>query len=168
VKIKKATRREWEKDERLLSYIGLLAYEYPKKEVAKKMGISLSTLKLWAKESPIISQALTKTRDKIVKELEETLNYKAKGFEYEESKTVTVKGKGGEPDSVRVEKYKKYSPPDSAAAIFLITNLSPEKWQNKQKVDTTVKGDTGKLDEIIKQLSFQDIEMSVTKTADNE
>ena len=148
-----STRREdWEQDDRLLDYIGLLAYEYPKKTVAKKMGISLSTLKAWAKESPLIARALNGGKEQLVKELEETLKHRAKGYEYEEVKTITLSDGG-----IRIEKNTRHQPPDTTAAVFLITNLAPDKWNNHRKIEGNITtDDTKKLDEILNEIKSPD------------
>jgi hypothetical protein len=139
-------REDWESDQRLLDYIGLLAYEYPKKRVAKEMGITFQTLRNWEKESDLIREALTTTRESFCRELEGTLKHRARGYDYEEVKT-TVLGdvrKGSKvvenQQTVKIEKTKKHQPGDVASAIFLLTNLEPDKWKNRRNTDTNVTG----------------------------
>lgn len=139
-------REDWESDQRLLDYIGLLAYAYPKKEVARRMGITHKTLLAWERESEPIRTALTTTKESLCRELEGTLKHRARGYEYEEVKT-TILGdvrKGSKvvenQQTVKIEKTKKHQPGDVASAIFLLTNLDPEKWKNRRNTDTNVSG----------------------------
>ena len=139
-------REEWESDQRMLDYIGLLAYVYPKKEVAKRMGITHKTLLAWERDSELIRTALTTTKESYVRELEGTLKHRARGYEYEEVKT-TILGdvrKGSKvvenQQTVKIEKTKKHQPGDVASAIFLLTNLDPENWKNRRNTDTQVSG----------------------------
>ena len=139
-------REDWESDQRLLDYIGLLAYAYPKKEVAKRMGITYKTLLAWERTSDLIKEALTTTKESLCRELEGTLKHRARGYEYEEVKT-TILGdvrKGSKvvdnQQTVKIEKTKKHQPGDVASAIFLLTNLDPDNWKNRRNTDTNVSG----------------------------
>ena len=139
-------RDDWESDQRMLDYIGLLAYVYPKKEVAKRMGIAYNTLLAWERDSELIRTALTTTRESFCRELEGTLKHRARGYDYEEVKT-TILGdvrKGSKvvenQQTVKIEKIKKHQPGDVASAIFLLTNLNPEKWKNRRNTDTHITG----------------------------
>ena len=139
-------REDWESDQRLLDYIGLLAYVYPKKEVAKRMGITYKTLLAWERQSDFIREALSTTKDSFCRELEGTLKHRARGYDYEEIKT-TVLGdvrKGSNvvenQQTVKIEKTKKHQPGDVASAIFLLTNLDPDKWKNRRNTDANITG----------------------------
>ena len=139
-------REEWESDQRLLDYIGLLAYEYPKKVVAKKMGITYKTLLAWERQSELIAAALTTTKESFCRELEGSLKRRARGYEYEETKTIVLgdarRGSSviENQQTVKIEKVKKSLPADVTAAVFLLTNLDPDKWKNRRNNDTVVTG----------------------------
>ena len=137
-------REEWESDQRLLDYIGLLAYAYPKKEVAARMGIAYKTLLVWERESELIRTALSTTKESFCRELEGTLKHRARGYDYEEVKTIVLgdvqKGSNvvENQQTVKIEKTKKHREGDVGAAIFLLTNLAPEKWKNRRNTDTRI------------------------------
>lgn len=139
---------EWENDPRLLEYLMLLrARGMTKKKIAKdKMHIDYKTLLAWEKKSEKIRAALSGGLDELVESIEGAMFHRARGYEYEEVKT-TVMGdvrKGSKvvenQQTVKVEKTTKHQPGDTGAQIFLLTNLSPEKWQNRQRVNSTIDG----------------------------
>lgn len=139
---------EWENDPRLLEYLMLLrANGMTKKKIAKdKMHIDYKTLLSWEKKSEKIQAALSGGLEELIESVEGAMFHRARGYEYEEVKT-TVMGdvrKGSKivenQQTVKVEKTTKHQPGDTGAQIFLLTNLSPEKWQNRQRVSSTIDG----------------------------
>ena len=166
-------REEWESDQRMLDYIGLLAYAYSKKEVAKRMGIAYNTLLSWERESELIRTALTTTKETYIRELEGTLKHRARGYEYEEVKT-TILGdvrKGSKvvenQQTVKIEKMKKHQPGDVASAIFLLTNLDPENWKNRRNTDTQVSGRVAVASDPYEDLTTEELR-ALAKAAANE
>lgn len=141
-------REEWESDERLLDYLKILRSSgMTKKKIAKdKMGIDYTTLLRWEAESEPIKRALSTGVKELCEEIEGVMFRRAKGYEYEEVKT-TILGdvrKGSKAvenqQTVRVEKSTKHQTGDTGAAIFMLTNLMPDKWRNRQRVDTAISG----------------------------
>lgn len=139
---------EWENDPRLLEYLMLLrARGMTKKKIAKdKMHIDYKTLLSWEGKSEKIRAALSGGLDELIESIEGAMVHRAIGHEYEEVKTTIVGDvkKGSKvvenQKTVKVEKTTKYQPGDTGAQIFLLTNLAPDKWQNKQRVNSTIEG----------------------------
>ena len=101
----------------------------------KKSGISDDTFERWRKRKAEFAEAIKAAKDdfqaNILKDLEATLWKRAKGYVVEDSDTEYVN------DKIRVQKIKKKNvPPDTGALIFALTNVAPEKWVNRQKIDT--------------------------------
>lgn len=101
----------------------------------KKSGISDDTFARWREKKADFAEAIKAAKDdfqaNILKDLEATLWKRAKGYVVEDSDTEYVN------DKIRVQKIKKKNvPPDTGALIFALTNVAPEKWVNRQKIDT--------------------------------
>lgn len=112
------------------------------KNACKMVGVSTTTFCEWQNTKPEFAEAVKKAKqdfnDTIVGRLEASLWKKATGYEAEETKTTFGKDAEGNPQIVKQEKIKKHFSPDTAALIFALTNLAPDKWVNHQRVDTKV------------------------------
>ena len=124
----------------------------------KAMGIDDATFRRWMKKAEF-ADALTRAREVFaqttVREVENALVKAARGVDFvhikEEKKAQKIKEydeKGrkvreydGEPVIVKAVRETVYFPPDTKAAMFVLTNLSPENWKNKQ--DTTIRTPEG-------------------------
>lgn len=140
-------REDWEKDEYRIALLSLWKNNgRTNAQIAKLMGITYTTLKVWIKESEPIKEALETGKQELADKLAGAMTRRAFGYNYEEVKT-TILGdvrKGSKvvenQQTVKIEKTTKYQPPDIGAQIFLLTNLCPEKWKNRQRVDATMDG----------------------------
>lgn len=108
------------------------------KQVATKLGVAYSTFRKYIKEFPALMAALKKGKAELIEEIEDSLYKKAQGFECEETKTYIEKNGNGR-QKQKVEKIKKFFPPDTTAIIFALTNLRKEKWKHKQQIEHTGK-----------------------------
>lgn len=107
----------------------------PMKLACIKAGISDETYRRWKKKKVDFVEAIKAAKDdfqaNILKDLEATLWKRAKGYVVEDMDTELIDGK------IRLQKKKqKNVPPDTGALIFALTNVAPEKWVNRQKIDT--------------------------------
>lgn len=107
----------------------------PMKLACIKAGISDETFRRWKKKNVDFVAAIKAAKDdfqaNILKDLEATLWKRAKGYVVEDEDTELIDGK------IRLQKKKqKNVPPDTGALIFALTNVAPEKWVNRQKIDT--------------------------------
>ena len=106
-----------------------MALVMTEEQMAKTLGVSLSAWKVYKKAHKPLQTALKKGRRELVYELKSVLIQKARGFYYEEGKTVKEGGK-----VIKEEIYKKYSPPDVAALNLLLKNYDKENWANDPQV----------------------------------
>lgn len=97
-------------------------------QIAKNIGIHVSTLYTWKKKYSEIDEALKKGKEVVDYEVENALFKRAIGYDYEERKE-TQEVVNGELKK-KVEITKKHMPADSTSAIFWLKNRKPDKWQN--------------------------------------
>lgn len=104
------------------------------------MDISAQTLSRWNKRSEFsdaIKKAKQEFADGLEHDLVKSLVKVALGYNYDKKKT-----EDGERDG---KTYKKQSaetvevPPNVGAAIFLLTNIAPDRWTNKLQTDVNAK-----------------------------
>lgn len=108
-----------------LDKIPNMALVMTEEQMAATLGISISAWKVYKTKHKQLQAALKKGRRELVLELKSTLIEKAKGFYYEERKTVKEGGR-----VIKEEIYKKYSPPDVAALNLLLKNYDKDNWAN--------------------------------------
>lgn len=118
------------------------------KEFCASFGISDRTYEIWMKRRPEFAEMIAAARAVYKAGLERrivrSLGRSAVGFDW--TQTVTEKGVDSDgQEYVRKVTEKNISePPNVGAAVFLLTNLAPERWKNRQaqdvKSDVTVRG----------------------------
>lgn len=135
----------------------------------RHFGISDTCHRKWLKLRPRYAEAIENGREIFQRNaattLVRSLFESAKGGYHEETQEVEdtryIPDKDGKPIIREMVKRKtksnRYSPPNTGAAIFLLTNLDPENWQNRQKQDLTIKQD----DE--KAMTLEDIEREIER-----
>lgn len=110
------------------------------KLACKKVGIGDSTFHDWIKAKPEFAERIKKAKDEfqatITGKLEATLWKRAMGYEVTETETEYVSDADGKPKIKNQKTKVKHIQPDTGALIFALTNVAPEKWVNKQKVET--------------------------------
>lgn len=101
-------------------------------QIAEKLKVSRRSFAKYKKEYPDLAQAIEDGKKKLVKTLKDTLKKKAKGFYYEEVKTVKIHNPDPDAENEwieRIEINRKYAQPDTGAAHLLLKNLDPD-WRN--------------------------------------
>lgn len=111
-----------------LDKIEEMALTMSEKQIAKSLGIGITTWKKHKKQYPSISDRLKKGRTDLVQQLKSVLIKKAIGFNYEEKKVVKITKEDGE--EIREETMTKASLPDVAAINLLLKNYDKENWAN--------------------------------------
>ena len=110
------------------------------KMACKKAGIAESTLYEWLKKKKELPEAIKKAKDEfhdtILGKLETSLWKRAMGYEVTETETEYVKDADGHLKVKSQKKKIKHIQPDTGALIFALTNVAPDKWVNRQKVET--------------------------------
>ena len=120
----KGKYHEWLTKEGLLKLEGWARDGLTDEQIAKNMGISLSTFYEWKNKFSEISESLKKGKEVVDREVENALLKAALGYKYEEE-VVTNKG--------QVVKVKKYEKPNVTAIIFWLKNRKPDVWRDKQE-----------------------------------
>ena len=108
----------------------------------KKAGIGHSAFYDWLNSKPEFAEVVQKAKDEfqatITGKLEATLWKRAMGYEVTETETEYVSDANGNP-KIKSQKTKvKHIQPDTGALIFALTNVAPEKWINRQRVEAQV------------------------------
>lgn len=124
-----AKYKEWLTEDGLLRIESWASDGLTNEDIAHNMGIARQTLNNWCKKYSSIMDALKKGREPVVRVIENALIKKAKGFEYEEITTEMWVDDDGNKRQ-KVTKHKRYSTPDTSAAIFLLKNYKPNKYRN--------------------------------------
>lgn len=100
-------------------------------QIAETLGVSLSAWKRYKSHYEPLRASLKKGRKDLVMELKSTLIKKAKGFNYEETKTTKERVPGEDKLTVTKEEvFKKYAAPDVAALNLLLKNYDKDNWAN--------------------------------------
>lgn len=135
--------KEWLETDNLTRIESWASDGLTNEDIAHNMGVRRQTFAEWLRKYPTINDALKKGREPVVREIENALIKKAKGFEYEETTTEIIISEDGEKRQ-RVLKHKRYSPPDSSAGMFLLKNYKPDKYRNyneltKRQIEAEIK-----------------------------
>lgn len=125
----KALYNEWLTEDGLKRIEGWASDGLLNKEIAGNIGVKSGTFANWIMKHSEIGEALKKGRAPVVVDIENALIKRAKGFEYEETDIIIDKDDNGNTRQ-KVVKHKRYSLPDSSAAMFLLKNYKPEKYRN--------------------------------------
>lgn len=112
-----------------LAEIEKMAETMTDKQIAKAIGVHISTWCDYKNKYSELVEALKKGRERLVRDLISTLVRKAKGFQYSEKKIIKENGV-----VVREEEYIKSSLPDVAALNLLLKNYNKENWSNDPQV----------------------------------
>lgn len=107
-------------------------------QLARKIGISTSTLYEWKKRHQEISEALARGKEPVDIEVENALLKSALGHTVTVKKPIKVKkvqmkvGEGRiETETIEYADEEVYIPPNSVAQIFWLKNRRPDKWRDK-------------------------------------
>lgn len=88
-----------------------------------------------------IEKGRARFTEKTISLAENGLKELLQGSENEESTTKYVTGPDGKTPIIAEKKVKKtHTAPNTAAVIFALTNLQPDKWKNRQNTDLTTNG----------------------------
>ena len=102
-------------------------------EMSKRLDINPDTWYRYMKEHPVLSELVQASKSVIDTKVENSLLKTALGYEYEEIKTVIEEDKNGK-KRTRIEKTKKYMPPNPTAQAFWLKNRRPELWSDRREI----------------------------------
>ena len=110
------------------------------KLACKKAGVGDTTFHEWMHDKSGFAERVRKAKDEfqatITGKLEATLWKRAMGYDAEEVQTEYVSDANGSPRIKSQKKKTKHIQPDTGALIFALTNVAPDRWVNRQKVET--------------------------------
>lgn len=132
----------WVRIHGLMDYGGALL-----KDFCKAMDIEDETYYQWMQKSEF-SESIQKAKEdfKATQEerLVESLMQSALGYEAEEVRSEYMNDLAtGKPKLKKQIRTKKNVAPNTGAAIFLLTNIAPDKWKNKMNTEHSGAVDTG-------------------------
>jgi len=114
-------------------------------DIAKKIGISRSTLTLWKKQYSVISVALKKGKEIVDIEVENKLYENAIGAYYEEEQAFKLKtiyydenDRRCENERIEIVLLKKQRPPDITSIIYWLKNRKPVEWRDRPAIDVNI------------------------------
>lgn len=112
-------------------------------QIAKNLGISMSTLSKYKVEHSEVVEALKKGKEVVDFQVENQLLKRAMGYKYDEVTKELIKesdGEGGVVSKIKVTKIvTKEVAPDVTAQIFWLKNRKPREWRDKQDIELTGK-----------------------------
>ena len=130
---------DWVRENGLMDYGGATLTDF-----CKAMRIDNKTYYAWMEKtefSESIKKAKEQFRDSLEKDIVKSLANAAKGYEYNQT-TTEYTDVNGKPRIKKQVKKNIRVDPNVGAAIFLLTNIAPERWKNRQdtKTDLTTNG----------------------------
>ena len=125
----------WLQPENLVRLRGWALDGLTDEQIAKNMGVNVSTLYDWKKKYSQFSEALKEGKDTADREVENALYKAARGYTVEE---VTRELNPKEGTLVVTKVVTKHIQPSVTAQIFWLKNRKPQCWRDKQ--DLSVEG----------------------------
>lgn len=101
--------------------------------ICERLGIAESTWYEYQKNHEILSELVQASKSVIDTKVENALLKTALGFEYEEIKTIIEEDKNGK-KRTRIEKTKKYMPPNPTAQAFWLKNRKRDEWGDRKEI----------------------------------
>lgn len=101
-------------------------------DIAKKMGITIQTLKAWRDRYPEIEEAISESREELDYKIENALIKRALGYTTTDVKTIISPPDKDGNRKIRVEKTEKEIPPDTVAIMAWLNNRKPDQWKRNR------------------------------------
>lgn len=112
-------------------------------QIARNMGCAYSTFRAWRDKYPALSAVLKKGREVVVRELENALIKRAKGYEVEETTEELKWNQATRKQELMITKRTtKHIAPDTGALAFALKNYAPDKWRDRKDVEISGQLDT--------------------------
>lgn len=128
---------DWVRENGLMEYGGARL-----KDFCTHLTIDAKTYYRWMNNTDF-ANAIKKAKDDFRNNLEHdlviSLAKSAKGYDYEQTTTEWT-DVNGKPKIKKQVKKNIHVEPNVGANIFLLTNINPDKWKNKQNSDVTTNG----------------------------
>lgn len=134
-KQKIAEASDWVRKNGLMEHGGAML-----KDFCKAIDICCDTYYEWMRKDEF-SEAIKKAKEQFKKQLEidivKSLARSATGYDYEQT-TKEYRGDGSTGKLIKKVVKTVHVEPNVGAGIFLLTNLNPQEWQNKQRQDISL------------------------------
>lgn len=131
----------WVREHGLMDYGGAM-----QKELCAAVGITTRSYNRWLLKHPEFAAAIKAAKEefraRIQVEIEKSLARLAVGYDWEQVITELENDADGKPRIKRQTRKTMHEAPNVAAGIFLLTNLDPERWKNRQAKDVRMSGDS--------------------------
>lgn len=101
--------------------------------ICERLGIAESTWYEYQKNYPVLLELVQASKSVMDTKVENALLKTALGYEYEEIKTIIEEDKNGK-KKTRIEKTKKYMPPNPAAQAFWLKNRKKDEWGDRKEI----------------------------------
>ena len=101
------------------------------KDLALFFSVSEQTINAWKNNHPEFLESLKRGKEQADAVIASKLFHRAKGYEHPDIVTASFQG-----IITDVKKVTKYYPPDTTAAIFWLKNRQPDKWRDKQEIES--------------------------------
>jgi transcriptional regulator with XRE-family HTH domain len=106
-------------------------------QIAKNLGIGVSTLSKYKVEHIELIEALKRGKEVVDIQVENALFKRALGYKYEEVTRENVYNKETEEyEMIVTKKVVKEVQPDTTAQIFWLKNRKPAEWRDKQEIES--------------------------------
>lgn len=125
---------EWTTPEKLILLTGWCMDGYTNEEIAKKIGISLTTLKNWMNKNVSFMTALKKGKEICDYEVEQNLYKATQDHIVSLTKKQIVKDKDGEKQYITIT--EQVIPASTTAQLSWLNNRKRNKWSNRQVIDS--------------------------------
>ena len=135
----KSRAKEWLTKEGLIKIEGWAKDGLSNEQIAHNIGVVSSTFYKWKSEFPEISEAIKRSKEVVDREVENAMHKSANGYFVEEIKEIIEKDEMGK-DRKRIERNKKWIPPNPTSQIFWLKNRKPKEWRDKQEHDLNHSG----------------------------
>lgn len=125
---------DWVSENGLMEYGGAKLMDF-----CAYFGIDQRTYYRWmgyAEFAEVIKKAKEKFKGSLETDIVKSLANAAKGYEYTQTQT-EYKDMNGSPKIVKQTKKNIRVEPNVGAAIFLLTNIAPDRWKNKQQQEVS-------------------------------
>ena len=98
------------------------------KEIAKSLGVGLTTFYQWQKDYPEIREVISVSKPVVDFQVENRLLKRALGYRYKETKQIRINS-----EVVREEVTEKEYAPDITAIKWWLRNRKPDKWRGSKR-----------------------------------
>ena len=120
----------------------LVAAGFTEKDLAFTFDVPYKAIESWKRNQPAFKAACLEGKQREKKKLVAKALYAAVGYDYETSKTRTIKDSDGNTTKIEETKFKSHQTANHNLLMFLLCNIShqlgdteDEKWQSKQKME---------------------------------